>query len=314
MKNFIDAVITLLQEEVGEEFSIKACKCKKNNGIVLHGISICNANDQTDVVPVPAIYLDEYYQDYYAGKRSLSNIVAAILALNKERTVKMPFDVNTFIDFSKVKDGIMYKLINFEKSQELLQEIPYVKYLDLAVVFFYEVLDFPEKGSVSNILIRNDHMEKWGASVEDLYNAAFDNTPSKHPVRVQDMESVIKIMTEMTSDGENSEDSNEDFLCNIVPNPEVSTLYILSNHKGFYGAACLMYPDLLKKVAEKMETDIYILPSSVHEILVLPVSDFATPEQLKSMVKSVNMTEVSVEDYLSDNVYIYHRDGDLEII
>lgn len=313
MKDFINGVITLLQKEVGDEFSVKACDAKKNNGVILHGITICNANEHTTIAP--AIYLDEYYQEYSAGKRSLKDIAAAILALNKELMAETPFDVDTFSDFTKVRDGIMYKLINFEKNQELLQEIPYVKYLDMAIVFFYEVPDFPEKGSVGNILIRNNFMEIWDVDVADLYDAANDNTPVKHPVRAQDLESVIKKITEMTYDEENSEDSNEDFLCNIAPNPEVSTLYILSNRKGHYGAACLLYPDLLNKVTEKLETDnIYILPSSVHEVLVLPVSDLATPEQLRSMVKSVNMTEVSVEDYLSDNVYIYRRYTGLEII
>lgn len=308
MEEFINGVITLLQKEVGDGFSIRACKNRKNNGIVLHGISICDANNHTTIAP--AIYLNEYYQDYSTGQRSLKDIVAAILAQNKEHTVKMTFDAEKFTDFTNARDCIVYKLVNFEKNQELLQEIPYVKYLDMAVVFYYEVPDFPEKGGTGNILIRNNFMETWNVGVEDLYKTAIKNTPVKHPACVKDMESMVRMITEEPYDEENS----EDFLCNIAPNPANQTFYILSNRKALYGAAVLLYPDLLKKVAEKMETDIYILPSSVHEILVLPVSDYATPEQLKCMVKEVNETEVSLEDYLSDNVYIYHRNGNLAII
>ncbi len=309
MKKFIDAVITLLQEEVGEEFSIRACECKKNNGITLHGITICDENATTFITP--AIYLDEYYQEYSAGQKSLEDIVAAILAINKKSAVKMPFDSDIFTDFAKARNGIMYKLVNFEKNQELLREIPYVKYLDMAVVFFYDVPDFPEEGSTGNILIRNTFMEKWGINVDDLYDAALHNTPDKYPVYVKDMQTILMKMLTKTSI--NEEKNAEDFLRDIVPGSVTPELYVLSTRRDCYGAACLLYPDFLKKVSEKLGTDMFILPSSVHEVLALPFSDTEDPELLKSMVKSVNMTEVSVEDYLSDNVYVY-RNGDLAII
>ena len=90
--------------------------------------------------------------------------------------------------------------------------------------------------------------------------------------------------------------------------------YVLTNRLGITGAACLLYPDVLKKCAERLGQDLLILPSSIHESLILPYDESIRVDEMRYMVQSINASEVPTEDQLSGQVYLYHRsDNRIEI-
>lgn len=90
-------------------------------------------------------------------------------------------------------------------------------------------------------------------------------------------------------------------------------IYFLSTKSMKYGAKAILYPNVVEKIADKFHGDFYILPSSIHELLIYEGGKGANNEYLVNMVREINSTQVAPEEQLSDNVYHYH-DGDFEII
>lgn len=86
-------------------------------------------------------------------------------------------------------------------------------------------------------------------------------------------------------------------------------MYVITNKQNLYGAVCILYPDVLKDVAQKLDSDFYVLPSSVHETIAVPAEnlDINHASSLKAMVREVNQSELTPEEVLSDNVYYYCR-------
>ena len=85
-------------------------------------------------------------------------------------------------------------------------------------------------------------------------------------------------------------------------------MYVLSNKSKLNGSGCLFYHNLLHNLCEKLECDLYILPSSIHEVILIPAYDHDSYDELTSMVKEVNSTQLSKEEILSDHVYFYSRE------
>ena len=137
-------------------------------------------------------------------------------------------------------------------------------------------------------------MRRWEVTTEELVQYAGENTKHWFPERTADMTEVVSAFMQKNKP-------------KTVDEAISSKLLILSNTSGINGASVLLYDNVIKELAEKFASDLYILPSSIHEVLLLPVNSGADVENLKKTVRHVNEVAVSKEDYLSDNVYIYRR-------
>ena len=260
----------------------------KNNGVQMDAVILQTEGEKI----APTIYLNDYYQSYLEGE-GLDAIAKCILKLSEQK-MEGEFDTEQFMDFERAKEHILLKVIHAQSNEELLKESPHKIFLDLAVVFYYFLSD---EGINGSILIRNEHRNLWDVSVEELYNVAIKNTPSELEPEIKDMNTV---MSELFKDMPELED--EQFA-------EEAPMYVVTNKKKFYGAACLLYPGLLRTFAEMRKTDFYILPSSVHEILLIPF-ELGEPEELSAMVCEVNETQVMPDEILSDHAYVYRRNTD----
>lgn len=89
-----------------------------------------------------------------------------------------------------------------------------------------------------------------------------------------------------------------------------SSMYLLTNQTKLYGATCLLYKDILKEFTDKLDANLFIIPSSVHEVILVPVSDALSNEYLTDLIREVNATELSLDEALSDHVYLYTREDD----
>ena len=209
--------------------------------------------------------------------------------------IKDDFNPDEFFDFEKVKDHIVYRIINRQKNEALLKEVPHVDYLDLAIVFCYIFTG----GEFDNatILIRNNHMDIWDVGVSQLMECADENTRKLQGLTVRSVFDYLKKIYGLKD---------------IIPEDEADSLplYVMSNNSGIFGAGCILYKGLLKSLSEKMESDFYVFPSSVHEVIILPDENRDAAEHFKDMVKEINYTELSLEDILSDSVYYYSRKDD----
>lgn len=283
IKEFAQIIKERLEERTG--FEVRIGEVTKNNSVTFHGINIivpdCNV--------LPTIYLEPYLKDYEQGMR-LEEITERIISVWEREKGHTHFDVEWFKDFEQVKGKIAYKLVNCEANRKLLEDVPHIPFLNLAKVFYVNFCS-DEFGSGS-ILVHNNHMELWGVTTEELNEIASKNTPKLFQAEIINMAAIMKEMMQ--------DDSEE--LEMLIDNK----MYVVTNKERHYGAAAMCYPNIIKEFAEQKECDLIILPSSVHEVLVLPYEgdDF---ERFREMVIEVNATKLLPEEVLSNSVYIYRR-------
>ena len=307
----IEVFTEIIKSEMEKIYSSK-CKVDvlnvvKNNGLHLTGITIRNRESNM----APTIYLDGYFADYKDGK-TMENICKEIVQVYEKNKVQKDFFLKQVTDFKNVKDRICFKLVNREKNAELLTDTPYVEYQDLAVVFY--ILVSKDKSSITSITVRNSLMNMWGMDADILYHLAKKNTQRLFRGRVSSM---MEVMTEIIYDSADAldEEMMETFFDMNVYEDSAFPMYVATNVFKMNGACILLYDGVLKKFAEKIGSDFYILPSSVHEVIFVPANGDMDARYLIQMVKEVNATEVAPDEVLSDNVYIYHADKDfVEII
>lgn len=284
---FIHKVTEGVQEFIGEDAHVEVRKITKNNNVVLDGLVILKKGQNIS----PTIYLQDYYEQYQEGKR-IGAIVYEIMRLYETQQPAGSFDASFFLHYDMVKSRIVYKLIHYDRNEQLLQEIPHIPYLDLAIVFYCMLHD--DTFGNATILIYENHCQLWNVTAAELYEAAQENTGRLLPHE-------IRSMAEILQEAPGIEESE---IRGKAP------MYVLSNRMKLFGAAAMLYPNLLHAFAETIGQDFYILPSSVHEVILLPDSGDIKPDYLEDMVKEVNTTQVELQEILSDRVYKYVKKYD----
>lgn len=280
---FIHAVEIKVKEGVQDNVIVYIHTAVKNNGTKRQGITITEKGINIS----PTIYLEEYYQQYQMGN-SLEEITRDILKLYQELRFQNSWKGDFIREYQKIEGKIIYHLVNREANKELLKEVPYKEFLDLAVVF-YVLLEINDCG-MATMMIRDEHLQMWGVAENEVYEKACQNTWRLLPCEFQTMHAVIEALT-----GE-KEMEGEDIL------------YILSNQMRSYGAAAVLYEGRLKEIGRFLKENYYVLPSSVHEMIIVPESKAPGKEELAQLVKEINETQVEEEEVLSDNAYYYDRE------
>ena len=287
-EEFTKAVKEKLQENLGESYKVEIQQVRKNNDVLLYGLTI--HSKETNIIPT--IYLEAFYE-LYINDMSMEKIIMKIFNTYKESLPKENIDMNFFKDFEKVKDRIVYRLIHGERNKELLKDIPHIPFWDLAICFSYAF--HSEELGDGMILIHNDHMENWNVNHSRLMQLAEVNTPKLFPASFCGINEVLK---QMHVDIDLSECVEEQ-------------LYVLTNRKKIYGASTILYPGVLQFVAEQLKSDFYILPSSIHEVLILRKERFQEMQQegkyLHKIIRDINYVELAAEEVLSDYPYFYGR-------
>lgn len=282
-----DEVINVLDDT----YTVVLDTTTKNNNCKLDALLI----KQQDINISPTIYLN-YYYDLLCDGAEIEELVEMILEVYNSHKKSENLDMDFFTDFEKVKDRIVFKLINRELNKELLKNIPYVEYLDMAIVFYYFMSEINDDESLGSILIKNDFVTKWNVSVETLMEIAMINTPEIMGLEIKSLQdTVVEIMGSAMA-----QDILEDSK-GMVP------FFVISNKYKINGACTLIYKNMLEGLAGRLKTDLYIIPCSVHEIIVIPAIDdeYDNVQSLKDTISYVNRNEVRNQDILSDNLYYY---------
>ena len=268
-----------------ETSQIEISVVKKNNGVSATGLFIRESGQ--DVSPI--LYLDDYYIHYQNGEL-LENIIRNIRADYDKKVQMAAVKIPNLHEFENIRGRVIYRLVNYEKNKDILEDCPHIRLHDLAVTFRW-VAHIDDVG-VSTSLITNKQVKEWGVSVNDLVLAARQNTPRLFPAKIIDMEEMLAGMV------------------SFILYPSAIPMYILTNEQELNGASALLYGDILKDFANKKGSDMYILPSSIHEVIMVPADRIDDPKGLSSMVHEANTTVVSTGDVLSDSVYYYDRKKD----
>lgn len=281
----LDGVNAVLPEDVSGSLS----RVRKNNGVTLDGIVI-----RKDGSPLsPTIYLNEYLPAYQDGRSTIDEVVDSVLAAYKaSRTTD---DVGSFLqyaDWESVKYKIYFRLVNRRMNEELLADVPHEDFLDLAVTF-HVMVSIHEEGDAS-ILIRNDHLQMWGVTEEDLMQEARANMPRLLPAEAVPLASILAGLV-----GDEAADAGDGGL----------PMYIITNRQRLHGSGAVLYGDALAVLADRLGSDLWLLPSSIHEWIAVPVSMGADAMSLAAMISEVNESTVSEQDILSDHPYLYHLES-----
>lgn len=302
---FILKVQSAVQEEMGNGYEVKVQKVTKNNGIILDGLSI----HKWTANMAPTIYLNTYYEQLGVNM-TLAEITADVVSIYHKNPCILNYTADAFAVFDNIKDKVVFKLIQAESNRELLMDIPYVEFLDLAIVF-YLLLDENNMGQMT-ALVQNSHLEVWNISKEELYQLAQVNTPKLLPAKIKTMN---EVMREMWKD-EFGEQLDMDIMGALFDDvPDKSPLYVLTNKNSTGGASCILYEGCLAEFAQKLNSDILILPSSLQEILLTLDAEDVDYEDLEAMVRHINLEEVPDEGVLSDRIYRYSLgDGKISIV
>lgn len=298
-ETFLNLVTSRLQQEIGDGTELFIRKIPKNNGIILDALCIRTGDEASS----PAIYLNSYFEQYEQGM-PMDAIIQDILALY--RTTALPDSILSaeFSNLEHFRPKIMFKLIHAATNRELLKTIPHIPYLDLAVIFYLH-LEHSVNGLLTAV-IHKDHMELWGLNTRELWQIALANTPKTFPAEIRSMTELMKEIAQENL----GEQYDEETLDTLLEEEEVAPLYVLTNTSGLNGAGCMLYRNILKDFADSIGSDLIILPSSIHEVLLTPYTPEASFDNLSEMVTAINQHEVPAEDQLSNQVYLYTRSDD----
>lgn len=318
--SFTQTILKNLQEKLGSDYTVFSHNVKKNNGIELTGIVAKRTGCSTS----PTIYINNFYREDITEEET-ERVSEALFNEFRASEFEEDMDLSGFALFDRAKKKLAFKLINAEKNKELLRSVPHRLFHNLAIVFYYTVQEAPFYGKAT-ILVRDSHMKKWGTNADELMEIAQQNTPALFPSVIDDMTDVMReilsesLREDITGAKIGAEEKAElldekwfDDLINQMSRDDGSRkipMYVLTNRQKLYGAACMLYPEVLKKFAEKMRQDFYVLPSSVHEVILVPANAGTDQESLREIVTDINRTQVAEDEVLADSVYFYSRSRD----
>lgn len=245
----------------------------------------------------PTIYINDMY-DHYKSTDDLQNVLQSAAERMSNAMKEAPEIVPT-LDMQDAKDNIVFQLINTEQNKDMLLDTPNRQFQDLSVIYRWVVKS--DMDGIQSTVVRNALAEKLGFSEEQMFRLAVENTRRMFPPSVKSMNDVIRDM--FMKDGMPGEVA--DMMIGEMP-PE-QTMWVISNDRGINGAISMLYEDQLHNLSQQLETDLYIMPSSVHEVIAVS-SSMGDPNELAQMVSEINMDQVSLDERLSNQVYHYDKD------
>ena len=264
---------------------------------VLTGIAI-KPREPCKAFIAPTFYMERLYSQYEESgsfERTMSD-----QAIYLEESIKyIPKNILS-LDFSKVKEKIVFQIVNTADNVEMLIKCPHRNFEDLSVV--YRAITGISNSGVSGFLITNDIAEVEGLSESELYKYAFENTKRLFPFKSERIEVIMRrLMRRWGAD----EDEIKEAFPGYTKTPQKERIYVVTNKHDFFGANALLYSDVIADVANKIGTDCYILPSSVHDLIVLSTDTYYKHNKLANIVKTTNTESVRPSERLSDSVYMY---------
>lgn len=292
-EDFMNEMKARVERELHErdiDVEVSANKMNKNNGMEKWALGFAGGDRNIQ----PTIYMDDFYDKCMDDEMTLTEITTKVCDIYATSIPREDFDVKSIMDYEQAKNNITVCVRNAEMNSELLKTVPHDIMGDLAVMYRVEV----NQGIDGNgsVLINNQIMEHYGIDQDTLREQAWKNTKELHPYSFKSMGDVMR---EMFSG--NGMDMLDDVFQNLDSNP--GGMYVLSNDAKYNGAAYLCDKETLGKISDMIQDDLVILPSSIHECIVLPSKMCNDMQSLKEMVETVNETEVAQDEILSGNVY-----------
>ena len=300
-EEFINTVKSTIKDYLPEDYRDAEVNILENRKLNTNytGLTVTREGDTM----APTINLDNLFESYSEHpEHSLAEFMQEIAEVIQQ--TPETFDIGQIMDYDRVKKNLFMKVSATEKNADVLEKVPHIIKEDLAITF-HIMLDQSDKGTATT-MINDNMMEAYRIDIDQLYQDALMNSPVICPAQIENMgEALSRMMIEdMKTAGAPSEmiqEMEKDLKESNKNNP----MTIITNDRLVDGASAIFYPGVMDLVGERMKGDYFILPSSVHETLAVPDDGRVLLQELTDMVKEVNMTQVSPEDQLTDQVYHY---------
>lgn len=301
--DFLEAIREKLSDYYGDECRVTISTVTKNNDSIRHGVTILRHG----YTSAPNIYVDDAYEEYKEGK-SMERITTELICLRNKCKDEIDFDADSFCDYEWVKERLGIKLVSRERNVRLLNDVPYKCFSDLAILFTVDVNDDDiGKGS---ILIRKEHMSMWDVSPDRLYEDSLSAMVRRDPPYMADMvEMVIELLGQRTGMSTYPDVDVDEIRRRMDEGGEGGNrMYILTVQSKINGASAMVYPGMLADIGRTLGADYYVLPSSIHEVIILPTDgDDGRGAELSMLVREINESKLSPDEILEDHAYRYHR-------
>lgn len=273
---FLEELKAELQSQLGESVVVQSHVILRNNGGESRCLTILPPGKKSS----PALWMEPYFQRWARGE-DVAQLALELLREWRSADQGKNLEELTFEDYQQVKRNIYRMAVNRDKNRKSLENQPWKPFLDWALVCYYRV----DRRLIPEAIVRIEkhHLDLWGISEEELFQQAWENCQRDLPPRLYSMGEILGI-------------DEEEFL------------YVLTNEKRYLGAEVITRQGALEEICKKVDGDFYVLPSSIHECLVLPVSQQFSKESLSQLVKEINETQVDSTEVLSDQAYLYRRD------
>ena len=209
-------------------------------------------------------------------------------------------DLKSILNYEDVKDKLFIRVSSAEANKEVLENAPHQLKEDLAIT--YHVAVGKDQDGLSSMFIKNDLLEQYGISAEQLHEDAMKSSPR---VMAPEVSSIGALIDEMYQKNilMLTPDEREMLQETLQESSEMPTFFVVTNTERIDGAGVIFYPEFMDNMGELLGNDFFILPSSIHEMLVLPDDGQVDAEMLRDMVKEVNATQVAPAERLTNDVY-----------
>lgn len=313
-----------LQEKMGSSVEVKFEMLKKNNGTEVEAVILSGGDP---VMPAPYVEgLYELYQeqgedgDFDACISMIEQLYASKDTIPVDKVFRPWDEVEDC-----VKDKIMPVLINKKWNEEILRDAVYKEFLDFAIILWVPVFETPDGNGT--VRINRNILNYWGVSESELWEVAFRNLKNEK-FSIQDL---LEIVSEVLNGqpvevgdilSDNHEPEKGQLEEEIEPEQKTAGAeedaliesggafqYLMTNRKRNHGAVGMLRTDLLQKLTQKEGCSLFILPSSIHETILVPDRGTFSVEMLRETVESINREQVEKWERLSDNVYYFRKGG-----
>ena len=310
--------------EPGEEVTVR--KILKNNDTAFDSVTV----KQPGCNMTPTLYFQDLKRSFDEGMQ-MDELARSVLSFSRTGSGVWPAEDFDPGDYSYFRDKVMFRLVSSDRNRQYLRHRPHRGRLDLEIVYYYQCRIGKE--SMGTISVGDEDLNRWGISEEDIYRDALRNTPILNPP-------VICPITDLLNSFLDPEEGTDPHTPVRDTDPEESTdphvpvrdtdpdegdeievpvyepdlygntpvpLLVLTNESKYCGAACMLYEGLLRNLSDEIRSDLFIIPSSIHEVLLLPDEGEFSEEELSALVCEINAHFINPSEILSDHVYRFKR-------
>lgn len=266
-------------------------KVTKGNDRILTGL-IIRKDDET---AVPSIYL-EHYEEQFGKGRPMDDIMKEIAQIKMENSLELPIDVKGLQDYETARPLLAIRLCDPEKNQEYLKDKPHTACGELAATYRIQIME--DSSGTASAVVTNDMLNLWGITPEQLHHDTVSAENARNPVCLYTMDDVMsEIMLSVKP--ENLFEQTEPLESEMIP------MYILTNQNKVNGAGVLARDGVLDKIGELLGSDFYVLPSSTHEVILVPDNGNMQTTNAKRYMSTFSQRPFETWKVIEENIQPY---------